>query len=55
MAKHRKPTPPPWRERLNLPKMSLPPLVDHVSLGVYMGGVGAIAGVLAVAIAGWPW
>jgi hypothetical protein len=50
MAKHRKPELPPWRDRLNLP-----PLVDRIGLGVYMGGVGAIAGVLAVAIAGWPW
>jgi hypothetical protein len=55
MAKHRKPALPPWRDRLNLPQLALPPLVDRIGLGVYMGGVGAIAGVLAVAIAGWPW
>lgn len=55
MGRHRKPAPPPLRERLNLPQLSLPPLVDGVGLWVYMSSCGAVAGVLAVAIAGWPW
>jgi hypothetical protein len=55
MAKHRKPALPPWRDRLNLPQLALPPLVDRIGYRVYLFGAVALAVPLGMAIAGWPW